>query len=328
MDMVASLEWVRDNIAQFGGDPSKVMIFGQSGGGAKTSTLLGTPAAKGLFHRAMVQSGSALRVATEEDAARSADALLKKLGLAHNRIADIQKLPWEQLLQAQAEVTLGFTPVMDGKYLPHHPFDPSAPAESRDVPVIISTTLEDAALRLTNFDLDEAGLMKLVNERFGGKAKDILPLYRGQSPAKTPYLLQAQMFTDSAQRQRAITQAERKAALGGAATYMYQWEWVTPSFDGKFGAIHGLDVDASFNLFRNGMCGTGRNEGRVMAKRFATTLLAFAKTGNPNSDLIPHWPAYDATQRATMIFDNHTHVENDPRADIRKYWKSNPPAST
>jgi para-nitrobenzyl esterase len=328
MDMVASLEWVRDNIAQFGGDPSKVMIFGQSGGGAKTSTLLGTPAAKGLFHRAMVQSGSALRVATEEDAARSADALLKKLGLAHNRIADIQKLPWEQLLQAQAEVTLGFTPVMDGKYLPHHPFDPSAPAESRDVPVIISTTLEDAALRLTNFDLDEAGLMKLVNERFGGKAKDILPLYRGQSPAKTPYLLQAQMFTDSAQRQRAITQAERKAALGGAATYMYQWEWVTPSFDGKFGAIHGLDVDASFNLFRNGMCGTGRNEGRVMAKRFATTLLAFAKTGNPNNDLIPHWPTYDATQRATMIFDNHTHVENDPRADIRKYWKSNPPAST
>ena len=111
MDMVASLEWVRDNIAAFGGDSSRVMIFGQSGGGSKTSTLLATPAAKGLFHRAAVQSGSTLRIADEEAAAKSADQLLQKLGIARNRIADIQRLPWEQVLEAQAGVTGGFTPV-------------------------------------------------------------------------------------------------------------------------------------------------------------------------------------------------------------------------
>jgi para-nitrobenzyl esterase len=327
MDMVASLEWVRDNIAQFGGDPGRVMIFGQSGGGAKTSTLLGTPAAKGLFHRAAVQSGSALRVATEEAAAKSAEQLLKKLGLAKNRIADIQKLPWEQLLQAQTEVEGGgFTPVMDGKYLPHHPFDPTAPAESRDVPLIVSTTLEDAALRLTNWDLTDAGLTALINERFNGKANDILPLYRGAAPSKTPYLLQAQILTDSAQRLRAITQAERKATQGGAGVWMYLWEWVTPAFDGKLGAVHGHDVDASFNLYRNGICGSGRNEGRLMCTRLASTWVAFAKTGKPDNEHIPAWPKYDAQTRATMIFDTNTRVVNDPRGPMREYWTKNPPA--
>src|SRR5262249_30600650 len=170
MDMVASLEWVRDNIAAFGGDPSRVMIFGQSGGGSKTSTLLGAPAAKGLFHRAVVQSGSTLRLISDADAEKSADMFIKKLGLARTRIADIQRLPWEQLLSAQVESTgAAFTPVVDGKYLTHHPFDPSAPPESRDVPVIIATTLEDAALRLTNWDLTEQGLTTLLNDRFKGK---------------------------------------------------------------------------------------------------------------------------------------------------------------
>src|SRR5262249_45221488 len=161
------------------------MIFGQSGGGSKTSTLLGTPAAKGLFHRAAVQSGSTLKLVEPADAEKSADQLLKKLGIARDRIADIQRLPWERILEAQTQVTGGgFTPVMDGRYLPHHPFDPSAPAESRDVPVIISTTLEDAALRLTNWDLTEAGLTALVNERYNGKAGEILPMYRDRGPGK------------------------------------------------------------------------------------------------------------------------------------------------
>src|SRR5580765_1694482 len=128
MDMVASLEWVRDNIAAFGGDPSRVMIFGQSGGGSKVSTLLATPAAKGLFHRAVVQSGSTLRLISDADAEKSADIFLKKLGIARNRIADIQRLSWEQLLNAQIDATgVAFTPVVDGKYLTHHPFDPAGP---------------------------------------------------------------------------------------------------------------------------------------------------------------------------------------------------------
>jgi para-nitrobenzyl esterase len=324
MDMVASLEWVRDNVAAFGGDPSRVMIFGQSGGGSKTSTLLATPAAKGLFHRAVVQSGSTLRLVSDADAEKSADLFLKKLGIGRNRIADIQRLPWEQLLLAQTEATgATFTPVVDGHYLPHHPFDPSAPPESRNVPVIISTTLEDAALRLTNWDLTEPDLAALLNERFKGKAAEILELYRPVTSGKTPYLVQAQVFTDTQARARAITQAERKASQGGAPAWMYIWEWTTPAFDGKLGAVHGHDVDASFNLYRNGICGTGDKTGRLMAKRLASTFVAFAKTGNPDNDQIPHWPAYDATARATMVFDTNTRVVNDPRSAIRKYWSQN-----
>ena len=324
MDMVASLEWVRDNIASFGGDPSRVMIFGQSGGGSKTSTLLATPAAKGLFHRAAVQSGSTLRIAEEADAAKAADQFVKKLGLTRSRIAEIQRLPWEQLLEAQAGINPGFTPVMDGSYLPHHPFDPAAPAESRDVPMIISTTLEDAALRLTNWDLNDAGLTALLNERYSGKAAEILELYRPVAARKTPYLIQAQVFTDTQARSRAITQAERKAAQGGAGVWMYIWEWATPGFDGKLGAVHGHDVDASFNLYRNGICGAGEKDGRAMCRRLASTWAAFAKTGNPDNDAIPHWPAYDATTRATMTFDTNTRVVNDPRGAIRQYWSQHP----
>ena len=323
MDMVASLEWVRDNIAAFGGDPSRVMIFGQSGGGSKTSTLLGTPSAKGLFHRAAVQSGSTLRLASEADAAKSADLLVKKLGLARDRVADIQRLPWEKLLQAQIESGAAFTPLMDGGYLPHHPFDPSAPSESRDVPVIISTTLEDAALRLTNWDLTDSALTTLLDERYKGRAADILALYREASPGKTPYLIQAQVFTDSQNRVRAIAQAERKAAQGGAPAYMYIWEWSTPAFDGKLGAVHGHDVDASFNLYRNAICGAGRKDGRLMCTRLASAWIAFAKTGSPDNEHIPHWPSYDATTRATMVFDTNTRVVNDPRSAIRKYWTQN-----
>jgi para-nitrobenzyl esterase len=324
MDMVASLEWVRDNIAAFGGDPSRVMIFGQSGGGSKTSTLLATPAAKGLFHRAVVQSGSTLRLIADADAEKSADLFLKKLGIPRNRVADIQRLPWEQLLQAQVEATgATFTPVVDGRYLPHHPFDPSAPPESRDVPVIIATTLEDAALRLTNWDLTEQGLTALLEERYKGKAAEILDLYRPVTAGKTPYLVQAQVFTDTQTRSRAITQAERKAAQGGAPAWMYIWEWATPAFGGKLGAVHGHDVDASFNLYRNGICGTGDNTGRLMAKRLASTFVAFAKTGKPDNDQIPQWPSYDARTRATMVFDANTRVVNDPRSAIRKYWSQN-----
>jgi len=326
MDMVASLEWVRDNIGAFGGDPSRVMIFGQSGGGSKVSTLLATPAAKGLFHRAVVQSGSTLRLIADADAEKSADLFLKKLGVPRTRIADIQQLPWEQLLTAQVESTgAAFTPVVDGKYLTHHPFDPSAPAESREVPVIIATTLEDAALRLTNWDLTEGGLAALLNERFKGKAEEILALYRPVTAGKSPYLVQAQVFTDTQVRSRAITQAERKAAQGGAPAWLYIWEWATPAFDGKLGAVHGHDVDASFNLYRNGICGTGDKTGRLMAKRLASTFVAFAKTGKPDNDQIPHWPAYDPTTRATMVFDAETRVVNDHRSAIRKYWSQNQP---
>jgi para-nitrobenzyl esterase len=328
MDMVASLQWVKENIEKFGGDPNKVMVFGQSGGGSKTTCLLSTPAARGLLHRAAVQSGSSLRFQTEEAAGRSAEMLLRELGITRSNWRNLQTIPWERILEAQSKLRgAAFSPVMDGAYLPHHPFEPGAPPESRDVPVIVSTTLEDAALSLTNWDIDQAGLTAAVNARYPGKADEILRMYRFQPPEKTPYLIQAQVFTDAGGRRSAIIQAERKAAAGGAPVYMYQWEWPVPAFDGKFGAVHGIDVDMSFNLYRNNMGGNGRAEGKRMADMFASTWVAFAKTGNPNNDKIPNWPAYNAQTRATMVWDNHTRVENDPRKEIREYWAAHPPAA-
>jgi len=326
MDLVASLEWVRDNIEKFGGDPAKVMIFGQSGGGAKTSTMLAMPSAKGLFHSAGVQSGSTIRSATPEAATKSAEALLAKLGIAKGNIADIQKVTWQQILEAQTSLggTASFTPVVDGKVLPHHPFDPTAPPESADVPVIISTTLEDAALALTNFDLTEDGLRTMMNERYGPKAEPMLAMYRSRYPNKSPFLIQAQIGTDAGGRRNAILQGERKSALGKAPAYMYLWAFESAGFGGKFGAVHGTDVSASFYNFRDGVGGTGSPPERALWQRFAAAWVSLAKTADPNNPKIPHWSPYDSTKRATMIFDNEVRVENDPRGEIRKFWEDMP----
>ena len=328
MDLVASLEWVRDNIENFGGDPSKVMIFGQSGGGAKTSTMLAIPSAKGLFHSAGIQSGSTIRSATREQGTKSAELLLAKLGISKSNIAEIQKVPWQQILEAQTALSgsAAFTPVLDGTILPHHPFDPTAPPESADVPVIISNTLEDAALRLTNFDLNEEGLRSMMNQRYGAKAEAILAMYRNRYPDKSPFLIQAQIATDSTARRSATLQAERKAAQGKAPAYMYLWAFASAGFGGKFGAVHGTDVSATFNNYRDGVGGTGSEEERALWSRFATTWVAMAKNANPNNSKIPNWPAYDATTRATMIFDKEVRVENDPRSEIRKFWADMPSA--
>jgi para-nitrobenzyl esterase len=312
MDMVASLQWVRANIAAFGGDPNRVMIFGQSGGGSKVSTLLAVPGGRGLFHRAAIQSGSTIRQATREEASAESAKLLASLGIGRGDIADIQRVPWQRLLEAQVASGGNFRPVVDGDVLPHHPFDPGAPAESADVPVIISTTLHDAALRLDNFGLTEGGVADLFRQRFGPKGDAILAAYRRENPRETPYLVQAEALTD-ATRGNSMIQADRRAHLGRAPTYLYVWKWATPAFDGKFGAVHGHDVDASFHLVRNAMCGAGQHDGALMADRLASTWVAFAKTGNPNNPTIPSWPAYEPGRRATMVFDREMAVVDDYR---------------
>jgi para-nitrobenzyl esterase len=320
-DMVASLRWVRDNIAAFGGDPGRVMIFGQSGGGSKVSTLLATPSAKGLFHRAAIQSGSTLRQRTSDEGAQSTALLVAALG--GGGYAALASAPWTRLLEAQTDAMAkgaNFAPVIGGATLPHHPFDPAAPSESAAVPVIISTTLEDAALRLTNFDLDEAGLRRVIAGVAPDRAEAITRMYLDANLEKSPYLIQAQALTDAGGRKNAIIQGERRAVLGGAPTWMYIWAWGTPAFDGKFGAVHGHDVDASFHIARSPIAGAGTAAGHLMADRLASAWVAFAKTGDPNNPAIPRWAPYDVSTRATMIFDNETRVENDPRKAFRELW--------
>jgi para-nitrobenzyl esterase len=321
MDLTASLEWMRDNIENFGGNPNNVMIFGQSGGGAKTSTMLATPAAKGLFHRAAVQSGSLLKFVPRDRATMGTEALLKKLEIPKSRITDLQKISWQQLLEAQAAAGagVGTGPVLDGKYLTHDPFDPAAPPESAEIPLIVSTTLEDAALGLTNFTLSEADLKALIDKRYKDRGGEILAMYRKYYPEKSPYLIQAMIFTDAGFRRSAIKQAELKAAQGQGAIYMYQWEWPTPAFGGRYGAVHGLDVSGSFREARDG------NDAARVADQLSSSWVAFAKTGNPNNARIPPWPTFDSKTRATMIFGTPTQLENDPRGEIRSFWEHMPP---
>ena len=324
MDLVASLEWVRDNIANFGGDPGRVMIFGQSGGGAKTTALLGCPAAKGLFHRAAVQSGSLNRIPTREDGAKLAKKLLDLLQIAPGKAADLRNVPWQELLAATAKVGGDFSPVVDGTWLPHQPFDPAAPAESASVPMIVGTTLEDSGLWLSNFNLDEAGLKRILAARVGAQADAVYATYRGRYPKKSPYLIQAQIATDGLFRKYAIQQAERKAAQGSAPVWMYRWDWAPDCYDGKFGATHAVDVSASFRNVRDVLLNGGRADGQKVANELSSAWVAFAKTGDPNNSAVPTWPAYDTTKRATLIVDNETRVENDPNSEMRQLWEKVP----
>jgi para-nitrobenzyl esterase len=325
LDLVAALEWVRDNIENFGGDPRCVMVFGQSGGGWKTSVLLAMPAARGLIHRAAVQSGSLLRVQTREEAAPHAHALLQALGLTAETVTRITELPWQHILAAQARIGAHrFTPVLDGAHLPRHPCDPGAPEESADIPLIVATTLDDASLFFDNFSLDEAGLRRWLEARHGATAVRLHELYRARWPNKTPFLLQAQIVTDSGFRRLAYAHAERKAAQQRAAVYCYRWDWASPALDGLYGAAHASDVAASLGNYREALLGGGARTATELGQALTSAWVAFARHGDPNNSRTPRWPAYALPTRSTLIFDERLRVESDPDADLRVLWEALP----
>ena len=315
MDCVAALQWIRDNIASFGGNPNNVMISGQSGGGGKCSTLMAMPSAKGLFHRVALQSGSTLRIARHETAQRNAATLLKTLGVANGELAKLQAVPFEQIMAAQANAG----PVMDGTVVPRDPFDPDAPAVSASVPMLIGTCLEDAGFNMTDFDADEAALTSYVEAQAPGKSAEVVAAYRKLYPSKRPYLVKGMIATDRGGRRNAVTQAERKVAQKAAAAYLYRWDWPVPGGGNKFGATHGSDLSLSFaNPTTDVTLNTP--EAQVMAQRIGLAFISFAKTGKPDHSGIAAWPAYNTTERPVMIFDTQTRVEKDPNRDLRLLW--------
>lgn len=325
LDLVAALEWVRDNIENFGGNPHCVMAFGQSGGGWKTSVLLAMPGARGLFHRAAVQSGSLLRVQTRDEAALHARELLQALGLTHKIVSRMTDLPWQHILAAQARVGAHrFAPVLDGVHLFRHPCDPAAPQESAEIPLIISTTLDDASLFFDNFSLDEAALRRWLEARHGATADEIHRLYRGRWPAKTPFLLQAQIVTDSGFRRFAATHAQLKATQQRAAVYCYRWDWASPALDGLYGAAHASDVAASLGNYREALLGGGVRTAVDLSQALSAAWVAFARDGDPNNPRTPHWPAYTPPTRSMLILDERLRIENDPDADLRQLWEGLP----
>jgi para-nitrobenzyl esterase len=329
LDLIAALEWVRDNIANFGGDPACVMLFGQSGGGWKVSSLLGMAAARGLFHRAAIQSGSLTAQISREAAAAMAHAFVRKLGLSAATLGRIRELAWTDLLAAQNAIgAAAFAPVIDGVHMDAAPLSEAALTRWDEVPLIISTTLDDAGLFFSDFGLSREGLDRLLLARYGDAAGSLTSAYQQCLPEKTPYLLHAQMMTDSGFRRFANAQAEAKAVRGRAPVYMYLWEWCSPAFDGKFGAVHAMDVSASFHNARDAILGAGSRDAERMCQDLASTLTAFARSGNPNNARIPQWPRFDCSARATLVFAAALRVENDPYGRQRRFWLKMPAAGS
>ena len=329
-DIVAALGWVRENVAAFGGDPDRVLVYGQSGGGAKTSVLMAMPGGKGLFQRAGVMSGSALRMMPPEMASATAKRLLDALEIAPGDVRKLQQVPWTTLLETQAgleaadrargEAPRSFAPVVDGITLPRHPWDPDAPSISADVPMIVSSVLDERSYRMGDFAMDEAGLLAFAKERLGERAAEAVAAYRAEDPDAKPFLLAARMDSDLTFRKGAFAQAELKARQGGAPVWTYLWTEPSPAVDGRFGAVHGIDVAPSLYNTRGALNGSSpaANE---LAAAIAGSWAAFAANGDPNNERVPEWNPYSAPQRTTMIFDQDLRVEDDPRAEFRKYWR-------
>ena len=328
MDLVAALKWVHDNIEGFGGDPSRVLIFGLSGGGEKTLIMMAMPSAKGLFQRAGVQSSGLLRLPTAEQAQARADLMLTTLGIAKNDAASIQNISIERLMAGR--VAMGpegvFDPSIDGHVIPSQPFDPDAPNVSADVPMIISTSLDERAYLMSNYDLTEAGLRTFIAKRVGeARADQVLAMYRDDDPYATPFVIQARFDTDEGFRLPMLRMADLKsaqAAKGGAPVWSYLWRQAGRAYGGRQGAPHGSDDGPGMHEPRTGIDTDPEN--LRLADQMASVWVNFAATGNPNNPRIPHWPAYTVPERATLVIDRHPFVENDPRGRFREFWAKEP----
>jgi para-nitrobenzyl esterase len=333
LDLVAALRWVHENIAEFGGDPGNVTIFGQSGGGGKVSTIMAMPDATGLFHRAIVQSGSYARNAhlqamSPEEGTRHARTLLAALEIPPGNTDALASLPMDTLVAAVAKVARGpnravWRPIADGTVLPAGPWWPAAPAVSAQVPLMIGTTATEMTMLIgmsdaATFTLDEDGLRRRLADWMKPEDADrLITVSHAGRPEASPSDLFFAIATAISFRAGAWTQAGLKAAQNAAPVYLYELDWQTPVDDGKWHSPHSLDLALVFdNVAKSAsMVGTGPDPQRV-ADRMSSAWIAFARTGDPATPEL-HWPAWQPDSRATMVFDAESHVVNGFRDDER-----------
>ncbi|MDB5481816.1 MAG: carboxylesterase [Caulobacteraceae bacterium] len=332
LDIVLALEWVRDNIAAFGGDPGNVTVFGESGGGWKVCLLQAIPAAVGLFHKAIVQSGPGLRAIPREAATKSATAVLEALGITSGDLSRLETLPAEAIQAAAASVSAdrlmsAFAPCLDGVALPRDPFHPDATPLSAGVPLMIGTNKDETTL----FNLGTPGfgqwteedLTKRANMAVGDKALALVAALRAAYPGYSPTHLICAVQTVAMMWANSITLAERKSAQGDARAFMYQMTWETPVARGSLRSPHALEIPLVFDNVEAARNFVGRGEApQRMADQMAPAWLAFARTGDPNTPALPHWPAYEAASRATMIFDLESRIETDPLREVRRIMQA------
>ena len=336
LDLVLGLQWVRDNIAAFGGDPNNITIFGESGGGAKVGVLLGMPAAKGLFHKAIQESGPIVKVVDRADAMQTAELTLKALGVSRADVHQLQTLERKRIIDAACAVRLpqqaggslmrGLGPVADGRALPTHPFDPTATEVSRDVPLIIGSNKDEATMFL-GLDPSFGSMTEAqAQQRFAAilgpeRGPHALEVYRKAAPQDAPTYWFTAMMTDLTFGADSIVEAQRKAAQNAAPVFMYRFDYEPPIAEGVLRAFHGAEVSYVLDQSNSAMKAMTPStpEQLQLAAAMSQAWINFARTGNPSQQGLD-WPRYDAAHRETMLFNAQNRLVSDPRPGIRTFW--------
>jgi para-nitrobenzyl esterase len=339
LDLVLALQWVRDNIANFGGDPGNVTIFGQSGGGGKVTTLMAMPAAKGLFHKAVAMSGSFIGASTRDSAKALALQVMKELGIASSQVAKLHTVSADALLNAGIvaaqkiapfgfpppgvlpKINLGWQPVVDGTVLSETPFDTAAPALSADIPFLLGNTFHEFAGGIDKPQIAQTTWEQVtasLSPALGARTAPALDAYRKAFPSAKPFEIAGMIGADLFRR-GAIHQTELKAKQGGAPVYAYWFGWRTPVLDGRPLAYHCQDLAFWFDNIDLCLQATGGgDDARTLASQMSRSLVAFARTGDPNHDGIPKWTPFTESNRAMMIWDSTSEVKIDPDRDARQ----------
>ncbi|HQS15439.1 carboxylesterase/lipase family protein [Reyranella sp.] len=339
LDIVAALEWVRDNIARFGGDPGNVTIFGESGGGAKVSVLMAMPPARGLFHKAIVQSGPAVQMANREDGSKTARQMLEHLGLEAASAAELRRLPAEKILEAQVKVLagvsraafadrrrLGFNPVIDGTLFPGGPFAPHAPLASINVPLMIGSNKDEMTLFLGHMpwvtDATFDNLPDALTPYLGDRAAEIVAVYRTAQPKLRPDEIAIAIVSDQGVRAPSLLMADRKLAQEAAPVFVYLFGWETPVLGGRLRSCHTLEIPFVFSNLESAEL-TGDDPARLpLGEAMSRAWIAFARNDNPGHAGLPVWPAYTTGMRTTMVFDTVCHLDIDPLGTERRVWET------
>lgn len=338
LDLIAALQWIREHIGAFGGDADNVTLFGQSGGGAKIATLMAMPAANGLFHRAMTMSGQQVTAAGPRVAAQRTRLFLDALGIAPDHLDPLLELPAARLLEAARtrdpsrveDMALYFGPVLDGIDLPRHPFHPDAPPQSATVPMIIGSTRDETRAFLGSDPAHHALTWQTLPAALRRHQYVDLPVdvviaeYRRLHPDFTPSEIFFAATTAGRSWRGAVLEAEARARQD-APTWVYQLDFPSPLNAGRDRALHTLDIPLVFDNIRQPGSRTGDGaDAQHVANTMSDALLAFARHGNPNHAGLAHWPRYDLSRRATMVFDRESRVEDDPRGGERRLYEQAP----
>jgi para-nitrobenzyl esterase len=329
-DLLLALSWVRDNIGAFGGDPNNVTIFGESGGGRKVSTLMAAASASGLFHRAIVQSGSQLSISSKVEASAFAERVLRELEILPGQAHTLAELAAARLLSAYRKVAASgpdALPVIDDRLLSRDPFDPDAPALSAHIPMIIGTNRDENAFFLSAADwkTDAAGLHERVARALPvARAAEVIETFRALYPDASHGALLAKILTARGYFLDSTLQAERKAALAAAPAYLYQFNFVSPQRQGRLGAHHALEVPFVFDELEASLAlvGPATAETQALAELMSSSWAQFARSGDPNHASLPRWHPYTAARRETMVFDRVTQQVRDPRQRERELMAS------